>query len=152
VYKRLIGTRKLPFRWDVAPMPKRLEQATTFIWGGNCILKSTKHPRQAWEFLKFMSGAAGAAINLQAGNALPAYRAAAEREFAYPSMRGVPAHDRCFLDAIGYGRVAPFPPQIAEFNEAMTFLRDAYLGIRSVEDACARFTREVNTSLTSGAF
>jgi hypothetical protein len=67
-------------------------------------------------------------------------------------MSGLPAHDRYFLDAIDYGRVAPFPPQIAEFNEAMTFLRDAFLGIRTVEDACARFTREVNTALSSGAF
>ena len=74
VYKRLIAPRKMPFRWDVAPMPKRRQRATTFIWGGNCILKSTKYPRQAWELIKFLSGPAGAAINMQAGNALPAYR------------------------------------------------------------------------------
>lgn len=152
VYKRLIGTRTLPFRWDLAPMPMRRERATTFIWGGNCILKSAKHPKAAWQFLKFMSGPAGAAVNMQAGNALPAYRAAAEREIAQPSMSGVPAHDRYFLDAIEYGRVAPFPPQFAEFSEAMTFLRDAFLGIRTVEDACVRFTREVNIAMTSGAF
>jgi multiple sugar transport system substrate-binding protein len=150
MYKRLIGTRTLPFRWDVAPMPTRRTRATTFIWGGNCILRSTKHPRQAWEFLKFMSGSAGAAINLQAGNALPAYRAAAEQEIERPSMDGLPAHDRCFLDAIDYGRIAPFPRQYAEYTQAMTLIRDAFLGIRTVEDACVRFTREVNHVLASG--
>jgi multiple sugar transport system substrate-binding protein len=152
IYKRLIGSRTLPFRWDVAPMPKRRSQVTTFIWGGNCMLKSTKHPRQAWEFLKFMSGPAGAAINRQAGNALPAYRPAAIGEIARPSMRGIPAHDRCVLDAISYGRAAPFPPQYAEFTEAMTLLRDAFLGLRTVDDACRRFTEEVNTVLASGVF
>jgi multiple sugar transport system substrate-binding protein len=152
IYKRLIGSRNLAFRWDVAPMPKRRERATTFIWGGNCILKGTRHPRQAWEFLKFMSGPAGAAINLEAGNALPAYRAAAEREIERPSMPGVPAHDHYFLDAIAYGRTAPCPPQYAEFTEAMTLLRDAFLGLRTVEDACARFTAEVNDVLRSGVF
>jgi len=152
IYKRLIGSRTLPFRWDVAPMPARRTRATTFIWGGNCILKSTRHPREAWEFLKFMSGPAGAAINLQAGNALPAYRAAAVREIEHPSMRGLPNNDRHFLDAVAYGRTAPFPPQYAEFTEAMTLLRDAFLGLRSVNDACCRFADEVNTVLRSGVF
>jgi ABC-type glycerol-3-phosphate transport system substrate-binding protein len=133
-------------------MPRRRERATTFIWGGNCILKSTKHQEQAWELVKFMSGPAGAAVNRQSGNALPAYRAAAIEEINRPAMSRVPAHDRCFLDAIGYGRVAPFPAQAAEFTEAMTFIRDALLGIRSVEDACVRFTREVNDFMRSGVF
>lgn len=152
VYKRLIATRKMPFRWDVAPMPKRRQRATTFIWGGNCILKSTKYPRQAWELIKFLSGPAGAAINMQAGNALPAYRQAAIAEVEHPYLKGVPPHDRYFLDAIEYGHSADFPPQLAEFTEAMTFLRDAFLGIRSVDDACARFAAEVNAAMTSGAF
>ena len=65
-------------------------------------------------------------------------------------MVGVPAHDHYFLDAIGYGRIAPFPPQYAEYTQAMTLIRDAFLGIRSVEDACVRFTREVNHVLASG--
>jgi multiple sugar transport system substrate-binding protein len=150
MYKRLIGTRKLPFRWDVAPMPKRRERITTFIWGGNCILRSTKHPREAWEFLKFMSGPAGAAINNLAGNALSAYREAAVREIAHPSMPGVPAHDHYYLDAIEYGRIAPFPRQYAEFTQAMTLIRDAFLGLLSVEEACRRFTDEVNHVLASG--
>ena len=152
MYKRLIGTRTLPFRWDVAPMPRRKERATTFIWGGNCILKSTRHPKEAWALLKFMSGPAGAAINLQAGNALPAYRAAAQREIERPSMSGVPAHDRYFLDAVGYGRIAPFPPQYAEYTQAMTLIRDAFLGLVTVEEACRRFTREVNDVIASGVF
>jgi multiple sugar transport system substrate-binding protein len=152
VYKRLIGSRTLPFKWDVAPMPERRSRVTTFIWGGNSILKSTKHPAQAWEFLKFMSGPAGAVVNRQAGNALPALRAAAIEEIDRPAMRGIPAHDRHFLDAISYGRAAPFPPQYAEFTEAMTFLRDAFLALRSVDDGCRRFAAEVNSVLSSEAF
>ena len=77
-------------------------------------------------------------------------RAIAEVE--HPYLKGVPPHDRYFLDAIEYGHSADFPPQLAEFTEAMTFLRDAFLGIRSVDDACARFAAEVNAAMTSGAF
>jgi hypothetical protein len=32
----------------------------------------------------------------------------------------------------------------------MTLIRDAFLGIRTVEDACVRFTREVNHMVASG--
>ena len=67
-------------------------------------------------------------------------------------MQRVPAHDRFFLEAIDYGRVAPFPAQAAEFTEAMTFIRDALLGIRDVEDSCERFTSEVNLAIGSGVF
>ena len=97
-----------------------------------------------------MSGPAGAAINLEAGNALPAYRAAAEREIERPSMGGVPAHDRYFVEAIAYGRIAPFPRQYAEYTQAMTLLRDAFLGLVNVEEACQQFTAEVNHVLASG--
>jgi multiple sugar transport system substrate-binding protein len=152
MYKRLMVSRKLPFRWDVAPMPRRKSQATTFIWGGNCILRSTKHPREAWEFLKFMSGRAGAAINRQTLNALPAFREAAEAETANPWVPGVPAHDHYFLDAVAYGQTAPAPPQNAEYTQAMTILRDAFLGLTSVEDACRNFTDEVNRVLASKVF
>jgi len=67
-------------------------------------------------------------------------------------MSGVPAHDRYYLDAVSYGRIAPFPPQYAEYTQAMTLIRDAFLGLVSVEEACRRFTREVNDVIASGVF
>lgn len=151
-YKRFLRKRKLKFRWDLAPMPRGKEQATTFIWGGNCILKSTRHPEEAWKFLKFLSGPEGAAINLEAGNALPAYRPAAEAEIKRPMDPNVPAHDRYFLEAVAYGRTAPFPPQYAEYNQAMTVLQDAFLGLKPVDAACREFASEVNTLLSAGVF
>jgi multiple sugar transport system substrate-binding protein len=151
-YKRFLRGRGLPFAWDVAPMPRGKSRATTFIWGGNCILKSTKHPREAWELLKFMSGPVGAAINLEAGNALPAHRASAERAVREPTDPKVPSRDVAFLDAIAYGRQAPCPAQFAEFNAAMTHLNDAYLGLVPVDEACRRFTNEVNGVLAGGVF
>ena len=151
-YKRFLRKRKLKFRWDLAPMPRGREQATTFIWGGNCILKTTPHPQEAWEFLKFLSGAEGAAINLEAGNALPAYRPAAEQEIRSPLDPSVPKNDRCFLEAVAYGRTAPTPPQFAEYNQAMTVLQDAFLGIKPVETACREFAAEVNAVLASEVF
>jgi multiple sugar transport system substrate-binding protein len=158
VYKRYLsggadgrGGGGLPFAWDLAPMPAGpAGRATTFIFGGNCILKSTPHPTEAWEFLKFLSGPAGAAINLEAGNALPAYRPAAEEAVLDKPDPRVPKRDRLFLDAIAYGRVAYAPPQYADYVNAMSQLHDAYLGIRPVDECCRSFTRQVNDFLSGG--
>lgn len=151
-YKRFLRKKGLKFAWDLLPMPRGKEQATTFIWGGNCILKTTPHPEEAWKFLKFLSGPEGAAINLEAGNALPAWREAAENAILHPTDPKTPAHDRYFLEAVAYGRTAPFPPQFAEYNQAMNGLHDAFLGLVSVEEACRRFAAEVNHLLTSEVF
>jgi len=151
-YKRFLRGRGLKFHWDVAPMPRWRTQATTFIWGANCILKSTKHPKEAWEFLKFLSGPEGAAINLKAGNALPPYRKAAEGEILHPFNANTPAHDRYFLDAVAYGRTAPFPPQIAEYDAAATDLQDCFLGIKPTDRACREFTAQVDELLNGKVF
>ena len=151
-YKRFLRMRGLRFRWDLAHMPKGKTRATTFIWGGNCILRSTKYPKEAWEFLKFLSGPEAARINLEAGNALPAWREAAEDAVMRPTDPKVPKHDIYYLESIAYGRTAPFPPQFAEYNAAMTHLQDSYLGLRTVEDACGLFTNEVNQALAGNVF
>ena len=153
MYKRFLKTRKLDFNWDVAPMPRGpAAQATTFIWGGNCIFRKTRHPREAWEFLKFISGKEGAEVTVAAGNALPPYRPAAESEIAEPRDSSVPKNDRAFLDAIAYGRVAPFPRQYPEFNSAMTPLHESFIGIGTPEEACIEFARKVNEFLDSSVF
>ena len=152
IYKTYLRREGLPFTWDVAPMPTGRWQATTFIWGGNCILRSTKHPREAWELVKFLSGPEAAKIAIEAGNALPAYVKGAEEAVAHPMDRNTPAGDQFFLDAVEYGRVAPSPPQNAEYLFAMGRLQDAFLGLTSVEQACREFTDEVNGFLTGGVF
>lgn len=152
-YKRFRRDGGVPFKFDVCPMPKGKTRATTFIWGGNCILKSTKHLKESWEFLKFMSGPQGAAINLAMGNALPAYRKAAEQAIANSKSDPLlPEHDHYFLDAVSYGRIAPNPPQYANYVDAMDDFEDALLHGSSVADACRDFTKNVNQLLNAGVF
>lgn len=151
-YKRFLKLRGLKFQWDLAPMPRGQRQGTTFIWGANCILKSTEHPKEAWEFLKFLSGPEGAAINIEGGNALPAYRKAAEEAVRTPMDPKTPKNDRYFLDAVAYGRTAPYPPQYAEYNAALTSLHDCFMDLKPVDKACRDFTREVNDILEGKVF
>jgi multiple sugar transport system substrate-binding protein len=152
VYKKFLGKGALKFNLDAAPMPRGKSLATTFIWGGNCVLKGTKHPREAWEFLKFLAGPEGAKANRIGGNALPVYRASAEQEMAQPSFPHVPKHDRCFIEAIEYARIAPYPEQYAEVGLAMSDLQAAFLGHVLVAEACRNVTAQVNDVLSGKVF
>ena len=146
-YAYKIFSKGLEFPWDVAHMPKGpAGRSTTFIWGGNCILSSTKHPKEAWQFLKFLSDKEGALLNVKAGNAFPAYKKVAVSDEVLKSPISPPS-DRVFIEAIEYGRQAPFPPQFTEFSRAMTNFEAAWLGYDTVEGACRKFAAEVNSAI-----
>ena len=59
-----------------------------------------------------------------------------------------PPSDRVFLDAIAYGKQAPFPPQYSEYVQAMVKLDDAWLGLKSVDEVCRRFAKDVDEAIT----
>jgi multiple sugar transport system substrate-binding protein len=148
MYKVFLQTRPLKFTWDVIPLPRGpAGRYTTFIWGGNCIMRSTRRPKEAWEFVKFLSGPRGAKLMAESGNGLPAHRATAEATVTHSNDPRIPANDRCFLEAIDDARQAPFPARFAEFNTALVGIADTFAGIASVEVACRHFTRQVNRLL-----
>ena len=144
-YKRF--AKGVTFPWDAGPMPKGRERVTTFIWGGNAILKSTKHPKEAWEFLKFLSGYEGAVLNVKAGNALPAHKGVAMSDLVLKSELS-PPNDKAYIEAIEYGRQAPFPPQFSEFNQAIMKLDAAFLGLEPTDDVCREFAKDVNEAMS----
>lgn len=140
----------IPFKWDVAHPPRQKRRATTLIWGCNSILRTTKHPKQCWEFLKFLSGREAALANIRSGNAIPAYKPIALAPGALKAQgasRSLPEHDRVFLEAIDYARTAPTPVQFADYTEALTILDDAFLGLRPVDEVCRDFARRTDQAL-----
>jgi multiple sugar transport system substrate-binding protein len=71
------------FKWGTAPVPRGAVRWSRLSVGGNCIWSGTKHPAEAWAFVKFYS-TEGAKIAAKRRNAVPALVAAAEAA-AFPS-------------------------------------------------------------------
>jgi multiple sugar transport system substrate-binding protein len=83
-------------------------------YSGNGIVRGTKHPEAAWEFLKFFGGAAGQRILGVEGLTLPAVRKVAESDEIIKTTP--PDNQRAFLSEIDKARI--------RFNWNITEQRD----------------------------
>lgn len=69
------GTPKVPFNWNVFPMPKGPARITSLATtDGWAINKNTKHPEAAYELLKFLAGPEANRIRAQYVALQPAHR------------------------------------------------------------------------------
>ncbi len=69
------------FDWDVVPFPAHEGDAPQALGNasGLAMITGTKHPREAWEFMKFMSGPRAQTLLAQAGMEIPSLRALASQ-------------------------------------------------------------------------
>jgi multiple sugar transport system substrate-binding protein len=72
------GYRKtLKFNWGVAPFPRGTSSTNTICYAGFVMSKATKHPKEAWGLIQYMSGPVG--DQLWATNGLPAIKSVADK-------------------------------------------------------------------------
>ena len=136
--------------WDVAMFPKGPSGKRGFGTGGSgyCVLKSTKHPKEAWEVIKALSGKEGQIMLAERGLAQPALRSIAEG----PNWAGspkLPLNKSMLNEAVKYVTYDPFH---AAWREA----KDLYInpeldlilnGKETVKAGVAKFIDNVNKLL-----
>lgn len=72
--------RKMTDDWDIAPFPRFARGAESFLPGegnGLAVFSTSKHPREAWEWIKWACGPQGLIPMAQAGESQPSIRALA---------------------------------------------------------------------------
>lgn len=90
------------FSWDVAPVPRGALRYSRLAVGGNCIYRETRHPEEAWAFVKFFSGEEGSRICGSTRNGVPALKKmAVSPEFLYTP----PAHVQVLVDSIRFSQI-----------------------------------------------
>jgi len=61
------------FEWGICELPRgSAGRAVVFNWAGRGIATGSKHPQEAWEFLKWLTGPEGVRIFIASGNGMPA--------------------------------------------------------------------------------
>lgn len=110
----LCGIWKTPYfretmkgKWDAAPFPVSPAGKRGYLisGGGYAILKTTKHPEEAWKLLTYLAGEEGQKQLAQTGLAQPAIKAIAESPDFLDGKP--PASKKFLLDAVNYGCFVP---------------------------------------------
>ncbi len=106
------------FDWDVAMFPKGPRGIRGFGTGGSgySILKTTKHPGEAWEVIKALSGRDGQIMLAETGLAQPALKAVAQGPHWAHSPKP-PLNKGMLNEAVKYVTYSPFHPKWREIRE-----------------------------------
>lgn len=109
--------QKYDFKWDVAMFPKNKDGVRRFGSGGTGygILKSTQHPKEAWEVVKALTSAPIQAQLAERGLAQPSLRPVAEGEHWALSPLP-PANKKMLNEAVHYIVFDPFHPKWREIE------------------------------------
>lgn len=137
------------FEWDVAPLPKGKQRATFMGGSAFAIVKGTKHPKESWELVKFLTGKYLLAEWARQEQIMPSRRSVAESG-AFLKLKEPPEHREVFLKAVEYGRTLPSVYSQQEMNDIVSnYISMAILGKSTAKQACLEVTPKVNELLAA---
>ncbi len=100
------GYAEASFHWDVAPMPKGpAGQATSVNSAGFVVGKDSKHPDEAFAFIKFVLSEAGQKRLAQLGFACPVLKSVAESDAFLKQSTQI--NHQVFLDSLAFAHMKP---------------------------------------------
>ncbi|TSA47942.1 MAG: sugar ABC transporter substrate-binding protein [Chloroflexi bacterium] len=95
------------FKYDVAPMPKGPSgQATSVNSAGFVVAKATKHPQEAFDFIKFVLSQSGQTRLAELGFACPVLKTVAESPI-FLQQSGSTLNQQVFLDSLAFAHMKP---------------------------------------------
>jgi len=141
---------KISFDYDVAPLPRAKKRATFIGGAAYAILSRSKHKKEAWELVKWMTGPEYQRGQAMDSQIIPSRRSVAESG-AYLGQNKPPKHRGVFLDMIKYGRPTPPVSVSQEMNEIIEAeVKLALLGKETAKAACEKVTPVVDQLLRHG--
>lgn len=141
------------FDWAIAPLPQKLRKATTLFTVCYSIAKNTKHPKEAWEFVKFLLGAEGQIAVAEAGHAIPVLREIAYSDHFLKAkvLEHMPHNAKIYLDELAVGRMGPRTTLWQEIDaEVSRELLEVFHGRQEAREALRRVQEKVERILRDG--
>jgi len=128
----------------VVGLPRHKERCTVIYEAGYAITKDCKHPREAWEYVKFMSGPFVQQKKTELGIGISAMRSVAE------ARRHSSPPEPVFLDNVAYGRI-PWGARVENYAQVedlgKEMLDDILIGNVPVERALQATARRIDARL-----
>ena len=140
-------------RWDVAPIPVDIKGRKRKVAGSgvaHSIFARTKHPKEAWRLVKFLSGDSGQRALARSGTSVPVLKSAALSDdflagFDRPSKNGRSIIVRTLENA---SSPEQFAKGYLEYTRKITDTLDGvWRNTRTPEDACRMIDKHVDEIL-----
>jgi len=130
----------------VAALPKGKQQSVVIHGLGHVMSKNTKHPKEAWEFLKFLGSKEVADIHTKTGVAIPAFNGTQEAW-----VKSQPKLDlQIFIDQLAYSKPYPVSKYTAKWSGLESdILKKAWSGELSPEEAGKEMAAKMNEALAA---
>ena len=134
------------FDCAVLPASNKGGRASIFNGLGNAIAANTKHPKEAWKWVEYLSSEKGQRRQAELGVAISAYEGVASKwTNAYPDF-----NVKVFIDMVDYAQIRPYTKKTSVWEDKSTeILKKAYSGDISVKDACMMASKEMNKAINA---
>lgn len=129
----------------VTVMPKGKVRATVSNGLGNVVYAKTKHPKEAWEFVKFLGSKEAALIQARTGTVIPAYKGTADIW-----VKSIPQFDlTSFVDELSYAHAYPASVNTPVWQDyVVKQLPAAWTGKKSVSSVASDIGSFMNNALS----
>ncbi|HOE68933.1 MAG TPA: sugar ABC transporter substrate-binding protein [Candidatus Omnitrophota bacterium] len=142
--------RNYNISWDVVMFPKNAAGVRAFGTGGTgyCILKSSKHKKEAWEVIKALTGPKGQELFAKRGLSQPARIEVAKGD-AFANDPQPPANKKMLNEAVRHVVFSPLHPQWREIEEKILKprLELVFNGKKRAEEVIKEVAAEINATL-----
>jgi len=130
-------------------VPRGKYRYTTVTIGGNGVYAKTKHPKEAWEFVKFMASEKVLRGDAHSGNGLASLKSVSQA--VVKSHPGEPPdNDYAFIESIKYIKPAFTSPKVeiyAIMGREGGLLEKAFMGLQTPEEVCKEIAKKANAIL-----
>ncbi|MCX7018410.1 MAG: sugar ABC transporter substrate-binding protein [Candidatus Sumerlaeota bacterium] len=132
-------TRGVPFKWEVTILPKGRQRATFGGGPAYAISRTTKHPKEAWEFTKFLLSREVQLDMAKAGLVMPSLVMSREDLLSvFPNEAVVD----CYMKSLPYARSVPKLKDLnLILNRYTEEMEKASLKLDTLDKATARFSQ-----------
>lgn len=131
---------------DLVVMPLIKERAASIHGLSNAISSNTKHPEEAWDFVKYLAGKEANEVWAASGTIIPARMDALNIwKDVHPQL-----NLQAYIDTLEYSRMHPVSANTPVWNEyEKDYLNLMWSGELSVEEGLSRLAEDMNRALAA---
>lgn len=129
---------------DLTVMPLIKERAAVIHGLSNVISANTKHPKEAWEFVKFLGGKEANEIWAKSGVVIPARMDVLDIwKDTYPNL-----NLQAYVDGLDYSTIYPVSKNTPKWNDIeLKYIKEMWSGKISVEEGLKKIGEEMDEAL-----